>query len=141
MKQRILLEWSLLQRERISFSPAKTNLTELVSETAASQRETAQMKNIDLQLQLETVEYDCDKNMIRTSLRNLISNAIKFTPKGGKINIELKESSDNIDINIADSGIGIDCKEFVELNGGTLNVESEVNKGSTFKITLPNQRS
>ena len=163
-----LLEWSLLQREKISYSPKLTNLTNLIDETVAAQRETAKMKNIDLQLDLETVETNCDKNMMRAAIRNLISNAIKFTDQKGKITIKLSKTKDNIIIKIIDSGVGIDkenipnlfkiekklttrgtnnepgsglglilCKDFVELNNGTLTVESEINVGSIFTISFP----
>ncbi len=163
-----LLEWSLLQRERIQFSPKDISLTKLINDVISSQIETARTKNVFLQSDLANIDCSCDENMLRTALRNLISNAIKFTQNKGSVKIKLYKSEDSIVIQVTDTGIGIEkvnipklfkieekyttrgtnnepgtglglilCKEFVELNGGTLTVESELNVGSTFTITLP----
>jgi len=162
-----LLEWSLLQRDKISHSPKTNNLKNLIEKITTSQKETAQIKNIDLQLNLENIEYICDENMMQTAIRNLISNAIKFTQTNGKIKIKLYKANNEIKIQINDSGVGIEkeniqklfkieekqtqrgtnnepgtglglilCKDFVEKNGGTLSVESEINAGSTFTISF-----
>jgi signal transduction histidine kinase len=100
-------------------------------------------------------------------LRNLISNAIKFTPTGGTILVKARQQNDFISISVIDSGIGMTkeqvealfniektyttngtngekgsglglvlCKEFVERNNGTITVESQIGKGSTFSFTL-----
>lgn len=110
-----------------------------------------------------------DKNMFLTILRNLISNAIKFTSAGGVVTISSNyDSNGTLTLNILDSGVGMSpevldnlfsmntvskrngtagepstglglilCKEFVELHGGQLWVESELGKGSSFYFSIP----
>jgi len=105
--------------------------------------------------------------MIKTVLRNLISNAIKFTEEKGFITLSALKHKTHVEVIVADTGIGIPrenidllfnvdtnistkgtdsepgtglglilCKEFVVRNGGTIWVESQLNKGSQFKFTL-----
>jgi signal transduction histidine kinase len=112
-----------------------------------------------------------DKNMIELVVRNILSNAIKFTPQSGSVNISCTTNSTHATLSIQDSGVGIKkevigklfgnenfstqgtanekgtglglilCKEFVEKNGGTIMVESAEGKGSTFMITIPVSKS
>ena len=105
--------------------------------------------------------------MMKVVLRNLVSNAIKFTPDEGTITVSATEKNGKTIISVADSGIGISeedlpkvlnpnthhttygtnreagsglgltlCKDFVEKNDGTIWVESELGKGSTFFIEV-----
>ena len=67
----------------------------------------------ELQMQIEVSEnklLKTDKNIIKTVLRNLISNAIKFTPQNGRIVIETKEKSENVLVSITDNGVGMSEK-------------------------------
>jgi len=111
-----------------------------------------------------------DKDMIHSILQNLISNAIKFTYPEGKINICSAIREEYTEITVEDNGVGIKtddlgsifglncfttygtnkekgtglglaiCKEMAERNGGTINVESEYQKGSKFIFSLPRQK-
>jgi two-component system, sensor histidine kinase and response regulator len=108
-----------------------------------------------------------DKDMINLVLRNLLSNAIKFTPEQGTIEIGVNDLNSFIEIYVQDSGTGISkdaldkinennfyttkgtasesgtglglmlCKEFLAKNGGRMQIESEIGKGSIFSFTLP----
>lgn len=103
-----LLEWSRIQRNVIKFEPQETNLFLLVSNVMLLQRPNLEKKNIEVNLDVdENLTIEIDQNMINTVLRNLVSNAVKFTPKNGKISISAKENDDYVNIQIKDSGIGM----------------------------------
>ncbi|MEP2969463.1 sensor histidine kinase, partial [Nonlabens ulvanivorans] len=129
----------------------------------------AQAKNITITYNaVQDIEFYTDSNLLKTVLRNLISNAIKFTNPNGSINITALQKDKFLEIAVIDTGVGMStehmtdlfnltthksqpgtegekgsglglilCKEFVEKMHGTLWVESVVNKGSTFKFSLP----
>ena len=72
--------------------------------------------------------------MIKTILRNLISNAIKFSHKNGKVEVGAKLINDSKE---KGTGLGLFlCKEFIKKHGGAIWVESELGKVSTLKFTL-----
>lgn len=104
-----LLEWSKMEQGLIPFSPQMVKLLPVILETTAMVAETAQVKEIVTSVEIpEDLEVFVDKNLIQTVIRNLASNAVKFTPRGGKIGISAKITDDkNVEISIRDSGIGM----------------------------------
>jgi signal transduction histidine kinase len=107
-----------------------------------------------------------DSDLLNHILTNLLSNAVKYSPEHSRITFELTQDHSNIVIKVSDEGIGIPeedqarlfepfhragnvgdvsgtglglsiVKEYVELHGGRIEVESEVGKGTSFIITLP----
>ncbi|MFP4025176.1 MAG: ATP-binding protein [Thiohalospira sp.] len=103
-----LLTWARQQKNEISFEPKSANLTELVEEIMNLKQPAAESKKIQLRHTLsEELFGKFDKNMIHLVIRNLVDNAIKFTPEGGKVDIlgEIKEEI--VQIAVADSGVGI----------------------------------
>jgi signal transduction histidine kinase len=122
--------------------------------------------NVENTIQPETIVY-ADSEMMKIVLRNLISNSIKFTPAKGSIKIKSGFENGYVVIAVEDTGIGIKdkdmakifsftthttlgtddekgtgmglkiCKDFIELNNGSIRMESKENEGSTFYVSIP----
>jgi len=110
-----LLEWSLLQRGVTSFEPATYLLMPEISENMVFAVESAKKKEIEFKFDVpENLMVFADKNMLGGILRNLSSNAVKFTPIGGKITIAATSGYNNsVEISVRDTGIGMN-KEMTE---------------------------
>ncbi|MBL1215221.1 MAG: HAMP domain-containing histidine kinase [Ignavibacteriae bacterium] len=103
-----LLKWSLIQTGRIKFDPTEFNIKTLIDETAELFVQTAESKNIDLKIEYgHTKLVVADFNMIETAIRNLISNAVKFTKAGGYVLIKTTQQKQFVRVDIIDNGIGI----------------------------------
>ena len=167
-----LLQWARSQSGIMEFAPENINLKSLIDQNIFLNTAFANKKNIDLYSDLENdIFVFADENMIKAILRNLISNAIKFTPDNGIVKISAAVNNGMTLLSITDSGIGIKqedidklfridvqhstsgtakekgtglglilCKEFVEKHGGSIDVNSTIDKGSTFSVSLPNPR-
>jgi signal transduction histidine kinase len=103
-----LLQWSRSQTGRISYSPAKLNLTAIAEETISLLEGNARSKNITLQSLIDqNITVLADENMLKTIFRNLVSNAIKFTPENGTVTIKAASSNLQVEVTVADTGVGI----------------------------------
>lgn len=104
-----LLEWSRLQRGVMDFIPEKFNLKKEIKECTDVMNESARKKEIGIDFSIPPdLEIIADKHMFDTVTRNLVSNAIKFTPSGGNVRIEALINSDKEnEIRINDNGIGM----------------------------------
>lgn len=162
-----LLNWARSQSEKVTIRKESINLDHSIKETLSFLNDGISSKNLDLATSIPDDLLACgDVYVLQVVLRNLISNAIKFTPKGGSINISAHTENEMIQIDVADSGVGIEekvkdklfaqsittrgtngekgngfglslVKEYTEANGGSIWVESEINKGSVFSFTMP----
>ncbi|MGQ1909824.1 ATP-binding protein [Marinifilum sp. RC60d5] len=111
-----LLEWSRMQTGSIAWKPKQVDLWDLVNEVVNLLTGSAEQKQISLEAKIdENLIAYIDANMINTVVRNLITNAIKFTPKGGKIIVESKLLNDFIEISVSDNGVGIDSDKIDKL--------------------------
>jgi PAS domain S-box-containing protein len=103
-----LLDWSRSQTGNINIKPEKINFKNLLSENILELQLSATNKQINI---TSTVKDDivvfADKNMINTILRNLLSNSLKFTHKGGKVTVGARSSKNYITVSVKDTGIGI----------------------------------
>lgn len=104
-----LLEWSRVQRNKLTFNPIEIDLQRIIDGTYKIMKQAALDKKIDVQITVkEPVLFEADKAMLNTIIRNLLNNAIKFTPDNGKIIISAKRLNQNVELIISDSGIGMD---------------------------------
>jgi signal transduction histidine kinase/ligand-binding sensor domain-containing protein len=165
-----LLDWARSQTGSIRFDPEEIILNEIIDANIKILTNLASGKNIAIMqnLMAQTKVY-ADKNMLTTVIRNLITNAIKFT-ENGSITIDVEQITDSTKIKIIDTGVGMNaetmkkifsitntkstfgtkgetgtglgliiCKEFIERHSGSIGVESELGKGSTFYVQIPNR--
>ncbi len=103
-----LLEWSQSEMGKIKFTPTLFQLCHVIDNAVKLHSELAARKNISITVDIpENIQVFADENMVKTILRNLVSNAIKFTHKGGRVIINAEEDQEFIHINIIDTGIGI----------------------------------
>jgi two-component system, NtrC family, sensor kinase len=103
-----LLDWSVTQQGTIPYKPEKVDLTVITDELINLFVNMATNKEIDLKsLITSSIQMWVDINCVRTILRNLVSNAIKFTTDGGTITISAEIGEEMVAIKIQDTGIGI----------------------------------
>jgi signal transduction histidine kinase len=132
-----LLQWSSSQRGTISFKPEKIDLFTLSSATCNVLSQTALDKSINLINEIpENLFIQADENMTSTIIRNLISNALKYTPRGGEVRIVANLTIDNdfIEISVIDNGTGISKEKQSKLfniaeNISTKGTENETGTG------------
>ncbi len=111
-----LLEWARLQNDSIAVNKKTLSLKKVVNEVVGLNLEMAEKKSIKITYQIaDNIKLYCDKYMLSTILRNLISNAIKFTPENGNISIVAKLRDDFWLIGVLDSGVGINSEDISKL--------------------------
>lgn len=164
-----ILDSSKLQNDMYQITLKETDVVYLVEETALTLKDYIYSKGIDLIIdpQIEEKIIKCDPYEIERCIINLVGNAVKFTPEGGSITIDIEDLDDKVKISVTDTGCGIDEKfhkaifdrfsqvedsepvksgsglgltitsQIIKLHKGKIYVESELGKGSTFVIILP----
>jgi PAS domain S-box-containing protein len=107
-----LLSWSRMQRGVLVVEKKETLLTHLVDETLLQVEEMATQKEIEIQKEVpEQITANIDERMISSVLRNLLTNAIKFTRRGGKVTINVKNIEHTVQISVTDTGVGISANK------------------------------
>ena len=168
-----LLQYSRFQVGRFDFQPVEINLTNLLKKNLNLLKGNAIRKEISLSAELNADVYVfADEEMLNSTVQNIISNSIKFTPRGGEVKIYTDiipffSEATHVKVSIEDNGVGISrseldkilseeivstpgterefgtglglliVKEFVEKNGGRIDVKSKLNHGTIFSFTLP----
>lgn len=104
-----ILMWARSQSGKLSFEPREYNFKISCDKVVETLKPNANIKSITINvIETEKIIVFADSNMLNTILRNLISNAIKFTNNGGNINIYAKQNTSFITISVSDNGIGMD---------------------------------
>jgi len=135
-----LLEWANSQRGKIVFNPTTFYLYDLFNEEFTLLNDMAKRKNITIKYSFSNkLMVTADKNMIKTILRNLISNAIKFTHINGEVEINASIENNQVKISVSDNGIGITKESMTKLfridtNHSTYGTENE--KGTGLGLIL-----
>ncbi len=103
-----LLQWSRIQTSTIQFVPVEQKLYKLVYDELFFAQHKAKEKDVKLLTNIpENTEVFADSNMLKTVIRNLVSNALKFTPEQGQISISSERISNGVKICVKDTGSGI----------------------------------
>ena len=164
-----LLELSRLETGGLSLSLEEFSVAELLSEVRARLVPTAEEKGVAMQLDVQDAlpPVAADAKRIEQVIMNLLHNAIKFTPSGGAVTLRARRQGRGVQIDVADTGVGMDAAEaeriferfykvdkgrsraggaglglaiarhLLELHGSQLQVVSEVGRGSRFSFSLP----
>ena len=163
-----LLQWSKSQMQGNTINPQLLDIALIVTEVQQLLRLQAESKHVYINSKIDpAIHIFADKDMINLVLRNILSNAIKFTPNNGEINVGAVVKNDMVEMYVQDTGTGISeeniqklfsnnyfttngtanesgtglglmlCKEFLQKNGGEIAVQSELGKGSRFSFTIP----
>ncbi|RIV71143.1 sensor histidine kinase [Flagellimonas aequoris] len=158
-----LLQWSYKQLDGVKLDKTICDLKEVFQSVKQEFTRMADDKNITIELKVSHPVLFIDENMLKVMLRNLISNAIKFSSNGQKIIIWSQRNASSVDIGVQDFGMGMDIhwydklkdeerpqtrkgtkgekgtgfgllitKDFVEMNGGEMICESEIDHGTNF---------
>jgi len=111
-----ILLWAGSQQGNIAFKPQSLKLDGICKNCIELFKQNSDLKNISINcVKIGEQEVFADQDMLNTILRNLISNALKFTENGGAINIYTEETPTNITISVSDTGIGIAYENMVKL--------------------------
>jgi two-component system sensor histidine kinase/response regulator len=135
-----LLSWAKSQTGQINFNPQKIDLSQSIEEIIEIINSQATNKNIAIhKVQSDEIEVYADENMLKIILRNLISNAIKFTKSGGNLNIVVISDKNQVVISISDNGIGINeekLKTLFNIASNTTSLGTANEKGSGLGLVL-----
>ncbi|WP_455538831.1 ligand-binding sensor domain-containing protein [Terrisporobacter sp.] len=163
-----ILDSSKLQNDMYQITLKEEDIVYLVEETALTMKDYMSSRGLNLIIdpQIEEKVIKCDAYEIERCIINLVGNAVKFTPEGGSITIDIEDLDDKVKISVIDTGKGIEEKyhksifdrfnqasgggtkassglgltitsQIIKLHKGEIYVESELGKGSTFVIILP----
>lgn len=162
-----LQQIALLENGKKKIVPVRIDLSSIINDVVANIRSYADLKHVSFTLSVRRCLVMADRDTLRTVVRNILSNAVKFSYDGGIVEIGITD--DNEGLYVRDHGVGMSdervhelmtakhavtsqtgtkgeggtgigmllCRELIHRNKGTMQVESEPNKGTTFTVILP----
>ncbi len=164
------LNWVINQMQNNRLHPVYFDVSKLIADNLLLLLPEAKRKQINLTaMSSDSIPVFADKEMINLVIRNLIANAIKFTPQEGEIKVSCQANVKFAIVKIKDTGVGVSevvrqkildkeifttlgtnkekgtglgllfCQEFISLNGGFFGIYSEAGKGSEFIFSIPLQ--
>jgi len=111
-----LLEWAGSQQRNVKAVPKPLAMGEMVREAVNLFRTSADQKEIKISVAMpDNVTAYADRNMINTVVRNLVNNAVKFTPRGGSVSITGTRRGELVEVTVADTGVGMEPSEIRDL--------------------------
>jgi len=135
-----LLNWAKSQTGEINYKPEKIDLSTTIRQVIELLDPIARTKNISLsQIASEGIEIYTDERMLKTILRNLISNAIKFTKSGGSIIVSVVTEKNQVQFSVSDNGLGINAevsKKLFKVSANTSSLGTANEKGSGLGLAL-----
>lgn len=164
-----LLEWARHQSDTMVMNKEMVDVKNTIDDIIELYSNNVNRKEITVKNNIEhTISINIDLNSIKTIIRNIFNNAIKFTPVGGSIEFDVKQNTESIEVSIKDNGQGMSvdtisklfkldenvtmpgtnnekgtglgliiCNEILLKNNWSINVESQIEKGSVFRILIP----
>jgi len=162
-----LLKWTKSQTGRLNVVMQDLDLNDIIPGVVDIFEMIALTKNIKLEYQgVGSLVVRADNDMLKTVVRNFMSNAVKFSPEGSSIQITVKQEGDFAKVSVRDHGVGIAperlseifhkgettygtggeegsglglqlCADFARKNGGDVSVDSVLGEGSTFSVFIP----
>jgi len=162
-----ILDLAKIETGKMKLNIESFNFAELIKAVVGELRVQADSEEITLfALAPKDINIEGDRGLLERALNNLVSNALKFTPQGGKIDVVLRDMPESIEVSVIDTGEGIPknyldrvfdkfqqvegkkrrrgtglgltiCKYVVEVHGGRIWAESELGQGSKFNFELP----
>lgn len=136
-----LLQWANIEAKRRKISPEVTEVGALIKESLRPLTGVAKEKDIEVTVETpENLKINADKQMVATVIRNLVSNALKFTPRNGMVKTSAKASGhNNVVICVEDTGVGIGektLKTILEVGETKSSTGTEGETGSGFGLIL-----
>ncbi|MHB8642713.1 MAG: sensor histidine kinase, partial [Gaiellaceae bacterium] len=162
-----LLFIARVREDRVELDLSEVDVAAVAEDAVMASFARASLAGVSVKASIDGPAYAfADRNRIEDLLDNLVSNAVKFTPEGGRVDVHVAAREDGITLDVSDTGIGIPVgdrrylferffrssntgnvqgaglglaivKAIVDAHGGSIDVESEEGRGTTFSVVLP----